>query len=113
MRLWPKRQRSLSLDEWAQQFVTYAGHQYPLFGYGPSYPSEKLEQIAHNFRGYVGGGYMGNAVVFACILSRMQLFSEARFQWRQLRSGYARNLCPQAVKCCPGRSGACPSGSGT
>ena len=30
---------------------------------------------------------MGNAIVFACILSRLQVFSQARFQFRQLRSG--------------------------
>ena len=72
---------SLSLDEWAQQF-TYANHQYPLYGYGPSYPNEKLEEISHNFRSYVGGGFMSNVVVFACILARLQVFSQARFQFR-------------------------------
>jgi len=76
----------LGLNDWANQFQ-YLNTQYPLYGYGPTYPNEKLEEIAGNFRGYVGGGFMGNAIVFACVLSRMQVFSQARFQFRQLRSG--------------------------
>lgn len=76
----------LTLDDYYNQ-LSYMGHQYPLFGYGPSYPNEKLEEISHHFRGYVGGGYMGNVVVFACILARLQVFSQARFQFRELRSG--------------------------
>jgi hypothetical protein len=85
---WQKEvQRSaLSLEEYGGYFQ-YLSHQYPIFGLGPTYPNQKLEEIQGSFRGYVGGGYMGNAIVFACILSRMQVFSQARFQWRQLRSG--------------------------
>jgi phage portal protein BeeE len=76
----------ISLQQYGDYFQ-YLTHQYPLFGYGPTYPNEKLEEIDTNFRGFVGGGYMGNGIVFACILSRMQVFSQARFQFRQLRSG--------------------------
>jgi phage portal protein BeeE len=46
-----------------------------------------MEEVASNFRGYVGGAYMGNGIVFACILSRMQVFSQARFQFQQMRGG--------------------------
>jgi phage portal protein BeeE len=93
MKLWPFGKQEvvrsgypLSLEEYGGYFQ-YLSHQYPLFGLGPTYPNQKLEEIAASFRGYVGGGYMGNAIVFACILSRMQVFSQARFQFRQLRSG--------------------------
>ena len=67
----------LSLQQWADYF-TYQTHQYPLYGYGPSYPDEKVEEIASNFRGY-SGALMGNAIVFACVLARLQVFSQARF----------------------------------
>jgi len=76
----------LSLQQWADNF-TYQSHQYPLFGYGPSYPDERLEQYAQNMQGFAGGAYMGNVVVFACVLARLQVFSQARFQFRQLRNG--------------------------
>jgi phage portal protein BeeE len=79
----------ISLNQWASSYdhFQYLTHQYPLFGYGPSYPNEKIEEMASNFRGYTGGAFMGNGIVFACILSRLQVFSQARFQFRQLRSG--------------------------
>jgi phage portal protein BeeE len=81
----------LTLQGWGDYF-TYLNHQYPLYGYGPSYPREKLEEIAGNFRGYSGGAFMANGIVFACVLSRLQVFSQARFQFRQLRSGRPGDL---------------------
>ena len=45
------------------------------------------ETIDPTFRGYASAGYGGNAIVFACMQVRLSLFSEARFQFRQLRSG--------------------------
>ena len=97
MRLpWQKKDQErsgypISLQQFADYF-TYQNHQYPLFGYGPSYPNEKIEEIASNFRGYAGGGLMSNGIVFACVLSRLQVFSQARFQFRQLRSGRPGDL---------------------
>jgi hypothetical protein len=81
----------LSLQEYGGYFQ-YQNAQYPLFGYGPTYANEKLEEISNDLRGYAGGGYMGNGIVFACILSRLQVFSQARFQFRQLRSGRPGDL---------------------
>lgn len=40
------------------------------------------EQIANDFEGYVHAAYKANGIVFACILARMLVFSEARFGWR-------------------------------
>ena len=77
----------LGLNEWAN---TYLG-QYPLYGYGPTYPDAKLEEIATNFRGHAGGGYMGNVIVFACVLARLQVFSQATFKFRELRQGRPGN----------------------
>lgn len=91
MRLWPRKnlERSgypLSLQQYGEYFQ-YQNAFYPLFGLGPTYANEKLEEIPSDIRGYAGGGYMGNAIVFACILSRLQVFSQARFQFRRLQSG--------------------------
>lgn len=45
------------------------------------------ESIEHDFEGYVRGVYKRNGPVFALMLVRMAIFSEARFQFRQLRNG--------------------------
>lgn len=45
------------------------------------------ERIENDFEGYVEGAYKRDGIVFACILTRHLIFSEARFQWRQFRNG--------------------------
>jgi len=52
----------------------------------------KEEVIADTFAGLVQGAYKANGVVFACELARIMLFSEARFQFRQRRSGRPGDL---------------------
>jgi hypothetical protein len=44
-------------------------------------------EIGSDYRGYVDGIYKQSGVVFSCMAVRMRVFSEARFQFRQLRSG--------------------------
>jgi phage portal protein BeeE len=55
-------------------------------------PGEGREKIAGNFSSIVQGAYKDNGVVFACILARMLLFAEARFQLRQFDKGRPGNL---------------------
>lgn len=50
------------------------------------------ETIGNDFSSYVGSAYKANGVVFACILARLLVFSEARFVWRQLQNGRPSNL---------------------
>ena len=50
------------------------------------------EQIENDFEGYIQGAYKTSGVVFACILARQLVFSEARFQWRAIRSGRPGDL---------------------
>lgn len=45
------------------------------------------EKIGNDFQSYVSGAYKSNGVVFACMLVRQMIFSEARFQWREYRNG--------------------------
>lgn len=56
-------------------------------GIGQTRDGRTTEQIQNNFAGYVNQVYKTNGVVFAIVLARLLLFTEARFQWRQLRSG--------------------------
>jgi hypothetical protein len=62
-----------------QQFG-YQGLQYTL-------PSASQEEIGGTYQTLAQLAYRNDAPVFACMAVRMLLFSEARFQWRQLRSG--------------------------
>jgi hypothetical protein len=50
------------------------------------------EEIDAGFAGLVSGAYRSNGIVFACILARMLLFSEARFQFQQMRGGRPGDL---------------------
>ena len=50
------------------------------------------EGIDNDFDGYVGAAYKADGVVFACLTTRQLVFSEARFQWRQLRGGRPGDL---------------------
>jgi phage portal protein BeeE len=50
------------------------------------------EKIGGDFTGLVSGAYASNGIVFACCYARMLAFSEARFQFRQVRNGRPGNL---------------------
>ena len=45
------------------------------------------EKLGTDFQSYVVDAYKSNGVVFACMLVRQMIFSEARFQWRQYVNG--------------------------
>jgi phage portal protein BeeE len=69
----------------------FGGMSYPLFGMS-SLGNKNSEEIENSFSGYVQGAYKTNGVVFATSLSRMLLFSEARFQWQRISSGRPGDL---------------------
>jgi hypothetical protein len=46
-------------------------------------PLPDREQIGNDFEAYIQHAYKENGVVFACMLARQMLFSEARFAWQR------------------------------
>ncbi|SDZ55247.1 Phage portal protein BeeE [Saccharopolyspora shandongensis] len=50
------------------------------------------EKIGNDYEGYVRGAYKSNGIVFACILARQLVFSEARFQWQRMSTGRPGDL---------------------
>lgn len=80
----PASARSITLSELLSQLGG-------LNGLRPSMPptllGAKQEEIQPTFQGYVEQAYRENGIVFACMLVRMMLFSEARFQFRRFRGG--------------------------
>lgn len=66
----PQATRS-DLPEWSQVFTS-------------TYASDGTESMIPTFQSYASDGYQGNGVVFAVILARLMLFSEAEFKFQNL-----------------------------
>lgn len=81
----------ISLDDWAQMF-SFNGNAYGIGNGLTTTLSGDHESVEASFAGYVQAGYKQNGVVFACMLVRLLLFSEARFQFQQLRNGRPGDL---------------------
>lgn len=79
----------LAFDDWLEMF-NFNGLSYPFIPQS-TFPNTK-EELGGDFAGLVEGAYRANGVVFACILCRMLLFSEARFQFRRLSQGRPGDL---------------------
>jgi len=80
-----EKRDALSFQQWVE-FMSYGGVGY---GISPSttWEGAKQEAPSESFAGHIQGIYKANGVVFACMVARMLLFSEARFQFRQVRNG--------------------------
>lgn len=50
------------------------------------------EELTVPFEQYVQQGYRSNGIVFAVVLARLALFSEARFQWQDMNDGRPGDL---------------------
>ncbi len=93
MRVWEKllgREESrsttpLSWDAY-QEFFTFGGLQYPMLQTTMGTIDE--EQIAAT----ANAAYKANGIVFALVLARLQVFSQARFQWTRFVDGHPGDL---------------------
>lgn len=50
------------------------------------------ERIENDFEGYIAGAYKSDGIVFACILTRHLIFSQAPVMWQRLRDGRPAGL---------------------
>jgi phage portal protein BeeE len=83
-----ERDRPISMGEWAD-FFKFGAAAYPILSSGSGV---NVEDIENSFVGYVRGAYKSDGIVFACMLARQMLFSEARFQFQQMRKGRPGDL---------------------
>lgn len=75
-----QRFQQLSFADWTQMFQ--------LGAYLPTTTmSSHEERIGNSFTGYIQGAYRSNGIIFACMLARLALFSEARFQFQRMTKG--------------------------
>lgn len=62
----------------------YAGNMYSLGGGAQqTLTGQTQERIPNNLEGYANHAYSRNGVVFACMLTRMMVFSAIRFTWQK------------------------------
>lgn len=82
-------------SEWPESYdlTTYATwlSSYGFSLFNQSYLTNE-EAIEGDFPGLTRGAFQANSVVFACLLKRFQLWSQARFQWQQMRGGQPGDL---------------------
>jgi HK97 family phage portal protein len=81
----------MDLGEWLEM-MSFNGNTYPAGVPMQGTLGGKEEKIATSFIGHAQSAYASDGVVFACMLLRMRLFSEVRFQFRKYSSGRAGEL---------------------
>ena len=79
------------MDWLAQQYALIDHGLYPL-GVRTSYGTSPAEPIPPTLAGFSSGALKGDGVVFACERLRLSVFSEARFQFQQMRGGRPGDL---------------------
>jgi phage portal protein BeeE len=86
-----ERDAQIAFSEWLTMF-SWNGTAYSLGGNITQTLGTPTEEIGGDYQGVVQRAYKGNGIVFACMLLRMSLFAEARFQFRQIRKGRPGDL---------------------
>ena len=86
----PAEEERITPNEWAQYF----NPSNPLVLSATAFQNNHTakEMPDGNFQGMIDGAYKRNGIIFACCLTRQLIFSEARFQWQQLRNGKTGDL---------------------
>ncbi len=80
----------LPFQQWVDMF-SYGGTTMPLGAIRQTLVGNR-EEISNDYSSLVAGAYQSNGIVFACMLTRMLHFTEARFQFRQMSGGRPGNL---------------------
>jgi phage portal protein BeeE len=81
----------MSVDEYAQLLQGYGNRTFPLGVQGRGLGQAK-EDPDEEFETYIYQAYKSNGIVFACMLTRQLIFTEARFQYQRMRKGRPGDL---------------------
>jgi hypothetical protein len=82
---WP----TLTVDDWLSMIMLNG---FPMPNNNQYSLGQPADEIPADFQGMVQGAMKNNGVVYACLVARMLLFSEARFQFQQMDNGKAGAL---------------------
>jgi phage portal protein BeeE len=92
----PSAEQRYSLEQYINDVGDFAFGGLGYSGVVQSWSTDKKGQSTERsdspFEAWVSGAYKTNGVVFACQLARLLLFSEARFQFQQMRAGRPGDL---------------------
>ena len=83
--------QQISLSDWAS-FFDFGGLSYPYLLHQTYSGSNLEEPVGNSFEAFIQAAYKSNGVVFACMLARLMLFSEARFQFQRMNKGRPGDL---------------------
>lgn len=83
----PQRSGVLPFDEWVSYF-SWNNTAYP---FRQTLVGDATQPVSGDFTG-LDAVYKSNAIVFACMLARQQLFSQATFKFREFREGRPGDL---------------------
>lgn len=75
-----KTEKRFTVDDYMSWFGN-GSLQFPIATASPGSPIEKIE---NSFVGYVRQVYKSNGVIAACMLARLMIFAEGRYQWQEL-----------------------------
>lgn len=89
---WTPDIERMTVDEWADQWFKYQGLGYPLIGRHQSNIHSDYECPPNDFVGYINGMYKTDGIVFACMMTRQLVFSEARFMFQHMEKGRPGDL---------------------
>lgn len=97
MKLWQHLTRALRREERAVTTVDDYATALSQFAYGglpmqQTWNGTPAERITTSLEGYAQSAYAANGIVFACMLTRMMVFSTIRFSWQQLNRGQPSTL---------------------
>lgn len=80
-------------SHWLDQISwTYPGGQAAVQGFTTTYGNSPAEPVGNSFQGYIEAGLYGNGVVYGLEQKRVQVFSQARIAFQQMRKGRPDNL---------------------
>jgi hypothetical protein len=90
----------MSFDQWVQ--FTVGGNSYTL-PINTTLPGQTAEPIGNSFTGYASGGLFGNGVIFGLTSKRVDVFSQARFQFQNFRAAPPPSSGARISRCWSGR----------
>lgn len=77
-------EEDISFDAYLNKFFNHGGNSYPFMNSWA--PNGKTESAPNDYLGYINELYKSSGAVFACSVTRMMIFSEARFAFQQMES---------------------------
>jgi phage portal protein BeeE len=80
----------MNQNDWALQWFNFAGNSYPIIQNGLDGQSDKESDT--DFANFVQNAYKKSGVVYACVMVRAAVFSQARFQYQKMGNGRGGKL---------------------